>query len=101
LAVAPFSTFAQDSAPGDLETDSILTYRVNFVATKEDRTAIARAGADIIEIGSDYVIVRATAQEASRIAKLGYPIVQQVEVQDFPPADSAYHNYAEMLAEIQ
>ncbi len=101
LAVAPFSASAQTPASGDLETDSIHTYRVNNVVTKEDRTAIARTGAGIIEIGADHVIVRATAQEASQIAKLGYPIEQLMEVLDFPPADSAYHNYAEMLADIQ
>ncbi len=83
------------------ESYDIHTYLVSNVNTKEDRTAIARTGADIVEIGANYVTVRATQEEALKIAALGYPIDELVQTQDFPPADAAYHNYAEMLAEIQ
>lgn len=76
-------------------------YRVSNVVTREDRTAVARTGAAIEEIGANYVIVRAAQQEASQIAKLGYPIEAELETMDFPAADAAYHNYAEMTAEIQ
>jgi carboxypeptidase T len=76
------------------------TYRVSNVNTKEDRTAIAWTGADIVEIGVNYVIVRAAEQEASQIAKLGYHIEELVQATDFPPADAAYHNYTEMSDEI-
>ena len=79
----------------------VRTYMVGGMATREDRTAVAQTGADIIEIGADYVIIRATGQEASKIAKLGYPIEEIIQAEDFPPADAAYHNYAEMVAEIQ
>ena len=102
------SASSQSSAAGTsspqanlAENYVIQTYRVSNVVTREDRTAVAQTGADIIEIGADYVTVRATAREASQIAKLGYPIEQMVQVQDFPVADAAYHNYAEMIAEIQ
>jgi carboxypeptidase T len=83
------------------ENYDVLTYWVGNVTTREDRTAIAQTGADIIEIGADYVIVNATAKEEKQIARLGYPIVQVVQTEDFPSADAAYHNYAEMVAEIQ
>jgi hypothetical protein len=53
LTITPLSAFAQAPAPGNLETSNILTYQVNNVLTKEDRTAISRTGADIIEIRSD------------------------------------------------
>lgn len=82
------------------ESYSILTYWVGNVNTKEARTAVAGTGADIIEIGTNYVIVNATETEAKQIAKLGYPIEQIIRTQDFPSVDSAYHNYAEMSAEI-
>jgi carboxypeptidase T len=82
-------------------TYEIATYRVSNILTREDRSAIARTGADIVEIGTTYVIVRATAWEANQIVQLGYPIEQVAQAEDFPPADAAYHNYAEMLAEIQ
>ena len=83
------------------ESYDIYTYRVSDVTTKEDRSAVASTGAAIEEIGSSYVIVRATQQEASLIAALGYPVDELVQALDFPPADEAYHNYAEMVAEIQ
>jgi murein tripeptide amidase MpaA len=82
------------------ESNPILTYWVGNVTTKEDRTAVASTGADIIEIGTNYVIVNATENEAKQIAKLGYPLEQILRMQDFPPVDAAYHNYAEMSAEI-
>ena len=47
-------------------------------------TAIAQTGAAIEEIGADYVIVRATPQEASQIAALGYPIEPLVRPRTFP-----------------
>jgi carboxypeptidase T len=74
---------------------------VGGVVTKEDRTAVAQTGADIIEIGADYVIVRAIGQEASKIAKLGYPMEEIVQAEDFPLTDAAYHNYAEMVTDTQ
>ncbi len=83
------------------ENHEVRTYLVGGMATKEDRTAVAQTGADIIEIGADYVIIRATGQEASKIAKLGYPIEEMAQAEDFPSADAAYHNYAEMVAEVQ
>ena len=95
------SPVSGDSQGGKAQDYAVRTYFVGNVLTREDRTAVARTGADIQEIGADYVIVRAVAQEASQIAKLGYPIEELVQVTDFPLADAAYHNYAEMVTEIQ
>ena len=108
LLVLPSAAASNSGVPDpvDLQTDQaatyvIATYRVNNVITREDRSAIARTGADIVEIGTTYVIIRATAYEANQIVQLGYPVEQAAQAEDFPPADAAYHNYAEMLAEIQ
>lgn len=86
---------------GGPESYDILTYYVGNVFTREDRTAVSQTGADIEEIGAEYMIVRATPREASQIAKLGYPIVEVFRAEDFPPTDEAYHNYAEMVTDIQ
>ncbi len=86
---------------GKPEGNDLLTYWVGNVTTKEDRTAIAQTGTDILEVGADYVIVNATAKEAREIARLGYPIEQVIRLQDFPPTDAAYHNFAEMVADVQ
>ena len=102
-----FSVSSQSPASGSItqaggqESYDVQTYRVSNVFTREDRTAVARTGAAIEEIGADYVIVRATPQEASQIAKLGYPIAEVMQAEAFPPSDEAYHDYAEMVAEIQ
>jgi hypothetical protein len=108
LAALPSNTAGAAALPnlavakGGPEGDNLIaTYWVGNVSTKEDRTAIASTGADIVEIGATYVTVRATAQEASQIASLGYPIEQMLQTEDFPAADAAYHNYAEMTADVQ
>jgi carboxypeptidase T len=92
---------AADPETGVQAVSAMGTYRVNNVMTREDRTAIAQTGADIIEVGSGYLVVRATAEEVNLITKLGYPTLQITRPQDFPSADAAFHNYAEMVAEIQ
>jgi hypothetical protein len=108
LAALPSNTAGAAALPnlavakGGPEGDNLIaTYWVGNVSTKEDRTAIASTGADIVEIGANTVTVRATAQEASQIASLGYPIEQMLQTEDFPAADAAYHNYAEMTADVQ
>jgi carboxypeptidase T len=98
--VPPVSAARQAATPPAQESYDIAVYRVDKVINREDRTAVAQTGASIDEIGKHYVIVSATPQEASAIAALGYPIEQLVSPMDFPPADAAYHNYAEMSNEI-
>jgi carboxypeptidase T len=88
-------------ATGISVSNDISTYQINLVSTKEQRSAIARTGADIVEISDYFVIVRATSQEANQITQSGFVIEQLMQIQDFPPADEAYHTYAEMVAEIQ
>ena len=109
LSLTPAAVAGQSPLPGmepqgigqGQDNHEVRTYLVGNVTTREDRTAVARTGADIIEIYEDYIIIRATGLEASKIAKLGYPIEETIRLQDFPPTDSAYHNYAEMVADIQ
>ena len=103
LSILPSAVSGQAPTldPGSIEESyDIHTYRVSNVFTKEDRTAVAQTGAAIDEVGSNFVIVRATEQEVSQIARLGYPINQIIPIEDFTPADEAYHNYAEMSDEI-
>ena len=85
---------------GQGESYDARLYRIDNVFTKEDRTAIAQTGAAIEEIGPDYVIVRATSLEIRTFAGQAYAVQEQMQPLDFPAADSAYHNYAEMSAEI-
>ncbi len=109
LSLVPSAAAGQPPQPGRVpqggeqtqDPFEVRTYIVSGVSTREERTAIAQTGADIIEVGAGYVILRATGPEASQIAALGYAIEGMAQAEDFPPADSAYHNYAEMVADIQ
>ncbi len=80
------------------------TYKISPVFDVRARSAIAATGADVFEVGHDYVLVGATAKEVRAIQQLGLKLERfdtQAEFLDaFPPADSAYHDYAEMVAEL-
>ncbi|WP_219517239.1 M14 family zinc carboxypeptidase [Nonomuraea ceibae] len=84
-------------------------YRVQGPADARERSAVAATGAAIDEVTKDSVLVTATEAEVSAIRKLGYRVTEapgplppaRARVADFPPADSGYHTYAEMIAFIQ
>jgi hypothetical protein len=84
--------------------NSTPVYIVRDVFNVQTRSAIARTGALILEVGHDYVLVEATEQEMKAIERLGLEVGKMTESEVmnlFPPADSNYHDYAEMLTEIQ
>jgi hypothetical protein len=108
LAGLPLSAAGQSTTPGadvappgSIETSDLGLYRVDGVSTREERSAVARTGAAIEEIGPNYITVRATPEEAQLIARLGFAIDPIAQTEDFPPTDADYHNYAEMVTEIQ
>ncbi len=79
--------------------------------SKADLNAIAATGAAINVIEDGKVYVSATASELRRIAALGFVATKTYVPtdrgdddegggRDFPPADSGYHNYAELTAEV-
>jgi carboxypeptidase T len=75
-------------------------YRVEGPGTKEERTDVARTGAAIDEVGDGYVVVTADPASLRRIERLGYRVSPVMVTDDFPPADSRYHNYSETVAEL-
>jgi hypothetical protein len=77
------------------------TYRIPNVLDAPARSAIAATGADIFEVGQGYVLVEATPDEARALGRLGLTLEPQMVEQVFPPADSNYHDYAKMVAELQ
>ncbi|WP_117213103.1 M14 family zinc carboxypeptidase [Allorhizocola rhizosphaerae] len=99
---------ATGSSGLDTATDPVSQYRITGPKTFADRNAIARTGAavDYFEHGKLYV--HATQTEARQIRALGFTVeqlpppasAQDVSIQDFPPSDSGYHNFAEMVTEI-
>ncbi|MGB8981014.1 MAG: M14 family metallopeptidase, partial [Anaerolineales bacterium] len=81
-------------------------YFIPDVFDVETRSLIAATGALILEVGHDYVLVEATPSEKKAIEKklgmtIAEPTAELAPQLAFPSADSAYHDYAEMVAEIQ
>jgi len=88
------------------EEDETKVYYIPNVFDVETRSRIAATGALILEVGHDYVLIEATPSEKKAIERslgtaIAEPTIQQAPQLAFPSADSAYHDYAEMLAEIQ
>ncbi|TMR92026.1 zinc carboxypeptidase [Nonomuraea basaltis] len=83
-------------------------YRVEGPADARQRSAVAATGAAIEEVTADAVLVTATEAEVAAIKRLGYRVAEvprptppsAAGALDFPPADSGYHNFAEMTANI-
>ncbi|MFI6796262.1 M14 family zinc carboxypeptidase [Streptosporangium canum] len=82
-------------------------YRVQGPSDSRQRSAVAATGAAIDQVDSASVVVTASETEVAAIKKLGYTVTKiprpspsDMRTFDFPPADSGYHNYAEMTAAI-
>jgi carboxypeptidase T len=97
------------SAPPVAEGDSSAQYVLYGPKTWADRNAVAATGAAIDYIEHGRIYVTATPAEIRSIKRLGFqaelqPSVAATEgdvgIQDFPSADSLYHNYAETNAEL-
>jgi len=104
LIVMIFSLSSTAAAQGP--TDETEIYYIQDIFDVETRSAIAATGALILEVGHDYVLVEANTQEKKAIERvvgkvIAKPTFAQAEALAFPAADSAYHDYAEMVAEIQ
>lgn len=115
---APIAAQADDStapdrtapaAPAAEETPR--QYELTGRTTVAQRTAIASTGVAIDEVHTRSLVVTADSRQARTLRTLGYDLTalagppdrsggKNVGPYDFPSADSKYHNYAEMNAEI-
>jgi carboxypeptidase T len=83
------------------------SYRVEGVADRAARSAVARTGAAVELVQRSALVVTATPAEVARIRALGHKVTllgparapAAGEARAFPPADSGYHDYAELAAE--
>jgi carboxypeptidase T len=76
------------------------TYRVENVRTQAQRSAVARTGAAIVEVDHGSVTVTASRSDLKALRRAGFKVVSSARKSNFPPADSGFHNYAEMVAEL-
>lgn len=80
-----------------------------LAADKYARTALLNAGMDIVEIRDGRALGFARRETLDLLAKKGFKIESRVtiyeyakrQLKDFPPSDSAYHNYSETTQLLQ
>ncbi|MFF6773638.1 M14 family metallopeptidase [Streptomyces sp. NPDC012637] len=105
-----------DPAPTAAAKDGeevIRQYEIAGPATAAERSALTATGVSIDEVDARSVVVSADARQLAHLKSLGYePVALPAPPErgksattaagplDFPSADSKYHNYAEMNAEI-
>ncbi|WP_037683286.1 M14 family metallopeptidase [Streptomyces griseus] len=114
---APLTANATDaSADGARKpaasADDIRQYEIHVHQnTPVTRTAIAAAGVSVDEADEETVVVSGRADQIRKLRQQGYEVAplgaapdraagSEARLFDFPSADSKYHNYAEMNAEI-
>ncbi|MHC5907939.1 M14 family metallopeptidase [Streptomyces sp. S6] len=106
------SASADSAAKAAPAADDIRQYEIHVRNnTSPVRTAILRAGVSIDEVDSETVVVSGRADQIRKLTAAGYDVTPlgaapnrlaagEARLFDFPSADSRYHNYAEMNAEI-
>ncbi|MEV4193584.1 M14 family metallopeptidase [Streptomyces toxytricini] len=107
------ATAAPPPSPSTATLDeAVAQYEIKGPATPAERTALLRTGVSIDEVDARSVVVSADPLQAKALRRLGYALTPlggppdrsergvQAGPADFPSADSRYHNYAEMSAEI-
>src|SRR3954454_9274292 len=77
------------------------TYRVKDVLTQAQRSAVARTGAAVVEVHRRWVLVTASRADLRALRRAGFRVLARARKANFPAADAGYHNYAEMVSQIQ
>jgi murein tripeptide amidase MpaA len=83
---------------------AVKRFVINGIYTREQRSQLVSEGYDIGErYWADHVELYAPTWQARALAMRGFQVVPSAapEPDDFPPADSGYHNYAEMVKDVQ
>ena len=98
------------AAPAAAASQKVRTYRVSEVRDLLDRTKVTVAGAAIVEVDHAEVVATANRRAVRRLRRAGFTVERMALVRKklrraggraaaFPPADSNYHDYAEMASE--
>jgi murein tripeptide amidase MpaA len=99
LSLAPVAL----AAPlDDTPSTAVKRFVVHGVYTREQRSMLVAEGYDIGEAAyADHVDLYGTDKQARGLALRGFQVSQPMQIDDFPPEDSNYHNYQEMVADLQ
>ncbi|MFE2039942.1 M14 family metallopeptidase [Streptomyces sp. NPDC059477] len=114
---APISAATSDASADSASkpaaaSDDIRQYEVHMRSTAADRTALQQTGVTVDDADEHGVVISGRADQIKKLRSLGYEVTalgavpdrsageDDVRLLDFPSADSRYHNYTEMTAEI-
>ncbi|MFF7274290.1 M14 family metallopeptidase [Streptomyces griseorubiginosus] len=108
---APLSANADSAPKAAPSAEDVRQYEIHQHTTPVTRTAIQQSGVTVDEADEETVVVSGRASQIKRLRQLGYEVEPlgaapdrvapgEARLFDFPSADSRYHNYAEMNAEI-
>jgi carboxypeptidase T len=99
-ATAAVSASSPVGAEPVVEASATAEYEIYDVRTLKQRNIIAGTGVALEDVEHGVATVTATGSEVARLKRLGFTVEPVLQTLDFPPADAAYHNYAETVAEI-
>lgn len=100
VALCVTAAVAASAPAGAEQFDAATEYEIYDVRTVAQRNVIARTGVAIDDIEHGVATVTATGAEVARLKRLGFTVEPAARTLAFPPADAAYHDYAETVAEI-
>jgi hypothetical protein len=118
VLVLAFAATPADAEPRPVTGSTSAQYQIFGPKTWQEANSVAATGAAVDYVEHGRLFVTATAAEVTAIQKLGFRVelvpptglqagaegaragTDDVTIQDFPSADAAYHNYAEMVAEL-
>jgi carboxypeptidase T len=87
---------------GGKPSGAVKRFIVHGVYTREQRSMLVAEGYDIGEAAwAKHVELYGTHRDARTLALRGFRVVEPGQTDDFPPEDSNYHNYAEMVADLE
>ncbi|MBL7259457.1 M14 family metallopeptidase [Paractinoplanes lichenicola] len=95
---ALISTPAADAAPA--ASTEPAQYEIYDVRGAGQRNQIARTGVAIDSVEHATVTITATPAEVRALQRQGFTVQPVLSTFDFPPSDAPYHNYSEMVAEV-
>ncbi len=105
LAVAVLGLTAAVSGPAsaqpyEAQAQEPAQYEVMDVRSAAQRNAIARTGVAIDSVEHAVVSVTATPAEVRALQRQGFTVQPVLTTFDFPASDAPYHNYTELIAEV-
>jgi hypothetical protein len=108
VPVLGIPALSAEPAAAEPRIEQSAQYEVYDARTVIQRNQIARTGAAIDDVEHAVVTVTATPSEVNALRALGFPVRavpeetagDGVSTLDFPSRDAAYHNYAEMVADV-